>query len=402
MTLLYDLVVALGFLLFWPYQLYQVWKKGKKFPSLRQRLGIDVPDTQGRPVLWIHAVSVGEVKSVSALAKELKKNHFLLVTTQSKTGQEEAKRSIPQADCIAFLPLDFSWTLRRWTRKLEVKMLVLVEGDFWYNLLRSVKKAGGKTVLVSGRLSPRSAARFLSIRPLAKKLFSQFDLLLLQSEEHRERFIPLIDDPSKLRVVGNLKFDAIPAPVGATEPLPATSFPIAVTCTHAPEEEEILDALAPITSLTIFLAPRHPERFDKVAQLLTSKSIPFIRWSQIEQATGNERVILVDAMGQLPAIYHHCKLAILGGSFSSKVGGHNVLEPCLYGCPVFFGPHMQSQRELVLHVLKAGAGKQLTVDQLAGEVRGFEKAPEALRKAAKHLSQQRGSVLAETLALLKC
>ncbi|HEY4254898.1 MAG TPA: glycosyltransferase N-terminal domain-containing protein [Chlamydiales bacterium] len=395
--ILYNFVVAIGFLCFWPFQLYQAWKKGKQFPSLRQRLGIDIPEAKGRPVVWIHAVSVGEVKAASALAKKLKKNRFLLVTTQSKTGQEEARRSISEADCIAFLPLDFSWTLRRWARRLKPELLVLVEGDFWYNLLRSVKEVRGQTVLVSGRLSPKSASRFLAIKPLAKKLFSQLDLLLLQSEEHRCRFLPFVDQPSKLHVVGNLKLDATVETSPQTEPLPTNPFPIAITCTHNPEEEELLNALAPIESLTIFLAPRHPERFSEVAQALKSKSIPFIRWSQMSQATGHERVILVDSMGQLPAIYRRCQLALLGGSFSSQIGGHNILEPCLYGCPVFFGPHMQNQPELVHHVLKAKAGKQLAVEELMSEVRAFKKAPEVLRKAALALSQQRGSVLAKTL-----
>jgi 3-deoxy-D-manno-octulosonic-acid transferase len=400
MSLLYNFVVAIGFLCFWPYQLYQTWRKGKKFPSLRQRLGFDIPFTQGKEVLWIHAVSVGEVKAVSVLAKQLKKDRFLLVTTQSSTGQEEAKRSIPNANHVAFLPLDISWILNRWVKRLKPKLLVLVEGDFWYHLLKSVKEGGGKTVLVSGRLSEKSSARFAAVRPLAKRLFSQLDALLLQNEEYRQRFLPLVKDPSKLYVTGNLKFDAPFVANLGESPLSTSPFPIAVTCTHSPEEEEILEALAPIPSLLLFLAPRHPERFADVAAWLHSKSIPFIRWSQVQSLQGGERVVLIDAMGQLASVYARSQLAILGGSFSSKVGGHNVLEPCFSGCPVFFGPHMQNQKELVSHVLQAGAGKQLTVADLCQEVKRFQQDSSLLRQAAKSLAQRRGEALAKTLQIL--
>jgi 3-deoxy-D-manno-octulosonic-acid transferase len=134
-----------------------------------------------------------------------------------------------------------------------------------------------------------------------------------------------------------------------------------------------------------------------VADLLTSKQIPFIRWSNLSQATGRERVILIDAMGQLPHVYRHCQLAILAGSFSSRIGGHNVLEPCLYGCPVLFGPHMHQQSELMHHVVQHGAGKQVRGEDLAAEVQKFQQNPGPMRQAALQVQQQRGAVLAETL-----
>jgi len=390
--MIYDLVLGCGFLC------WHLFRKKKQYPSLKQSLGLDIPETKGRPVLWVHAVSVGEVKAVSSLAQKLKGNRFLLVTTQSVTGQEEAKRSIPQADAVCPLPLDFSWVMNKWAKKLKPELLVLVEGDFWYHMLRAVKRCGGKTVLVSGKLSDTSARRFGWVKWLSRKLFSQLDLVLVQSDVHKQRFAPFVE-PHKLHVTGNIKFDAVPE-ARADVALPKHNFPIAVTCTHPGEEQELLDALAHINA-TIYLAPRHPERFPLVAELLIAKKIPFVRWSKLSEATGNEKVILIDAMGQLPLVYRHCRLAILAGSFSSKIGGHNVLEPCLYGCPVLFGPHMQHQTELMNYVVAAGAGKQVRGEGLADEVSAFRQKPETMRTAAAELKNQRGQVLERTMCRIQ-
>jgi len=381
--MIYDWVIALGFLAFTPKLLLE--RRKKQFPSIKERLGLDVPDPKGRDVLWIHAVSVGEVKSAKPLFEKIRAerpNAFLLITTASVTGQEEAKRSLKQADAIRFLPLDISWVIKRWVRRLKPKALFLVESDFWYNLVKHISLNGGKVALVSGKISERSAVRFKWALPFAKKLFSYFDLLLLQNQEYLNRFAPLIDNPKKLIVTGNLKFDGRPVFVDKSAyPLPQG---ISITCTHAPEEEEILDALGEI-DIPIFLAPRHPERFSEVAELLERKKIPFIRWSQYQARNGQERVILIDGMGLLPIFYSFSKLTIVAGSFSSRVGGHNILEPCLYGVPVFFGPHMHAQKELTQRLLDSGAGVQTTSLELKEVIKKYFTSPIPQQKAVQKL-----------------
>ena len=194
-------------------------------------------------------------------------------------------------------------------------------------------------------------------------------------------------DPARIQIGGNLKLDLLPTPVdkdawrqriGPTDPA------ITLSCTHNPEEEELLSRL-PMSRLFVFLAPRHPERFEEVARLLQKKNIPFVRWSRLtEKRGGEERVVLVDAMGQLPICYALSRLAIVAGSFQPHVGGHNILEPCMYGLPVLFGPHMFSQKELAARVLAAKAGMQVTYDTLPTAVETFFNSPreEALMVAA--------------------
>jgi 3-deoxy-D-manno-octulosonic-acid transferase len=401
--MIYDCVIALGFLFFLPKMLWE--SRRKRFPTLKERLGLDLPEPKGRTVFWIHAVSVGEVKSAKPLLEKIRASRtdaFILVTTASFTGQEEAKRSLKQADAFRFLPLDFSWIMKRWAFLLKPKLLLFIESDFWYNLAKHVSEAGGKVVLVSGKISERSAKRYKFGSFFAKKLFSHFDLLLLQSEEYLERFRSIVDEPKKFCVTGNLKFDALPTVIDRSRyQLP---LGITVACTHAPEEEEILEVLLERDlelDLPLFLAPRHPERFQEIAELLERKNIHFIRWSEIEKRGGGEKVFLIDGMGLLPIVYAFSHLAIVGGSFSSRVGGHNVLEPCLYGVPVFFGPHMHQQKELAAILLSSGAGVQAPLEELPSAVKKFLAEPAAQRAAVQKLLAGTQGPLQKTWAELE-
>lgn len=384
-------LLCLYLLLISPKLLYDRIRRGKKHPGFSARLGFSLPDLKGKTI-WIHAVSVGEVKAAQPLLRILKKefpHHSFLITTTTATGQAEAKRSLTAADAFSYAPIDFKWVVRRWVKKVRPEMYILLESDFWPQLLSELKKGGCKNILVSGKLSERSFRRFKWVSPFAKKLFSLFDLLCVQNEEHLNRF--RFFSPKKLCVTGNLKLDIEPQPVDLKvwrQKLPVGSA-ITVSCTHAPEEEWLLDRIPG----TIFLAPRHPERFAEAAQLLERKQIPFVRWSQLDQRRGGERVILVDAMGQLPICYSLSHLAIVGGSFVDGIGGHNVLEPCLYGIPVLFGPYMHTQMEFSKRVQEAGAGIQVPIERVKETVEEILRTREKeMRSRAVHLIESsRGS-----------
>ncbi|HSX11650.1 MAG TPA: glycosyltransferase N-terminal domain-containing protein, partial [Chlamydiales bacterium] len=342
--------------------------RGKRHPGLLQRLGLRVPRSD-RPVIWIHAISVGEVKAAQPLFRKLRETHpdsFFLITTTTATGQAEAHRSLSDADAIAYLPLDFTWVVRRWVAKLQPKLFILIECDFWFNLLAALKKSGARIVLVSGKISQRSARRFALFPTFTKKLFSHFDLLCIQNDDHLRRFAPLVPDPKRLHVTGNLKLDIEPQPIDPSYWKTHLSLPpqtLTISCTHAPEEALLLDALQ-ASGWFIILVPRHPERFNEVAQLLTQKQIPFFRWSHLQARRGGERVLLVDAMGQLPICYSLSRLTLVAGSFIDHIGGHNLLEPCLYGSPVVFGPYTYAQTEFATRAIDSGAGVRLSLDQL--------------------------------------
>lgn len=379
-----------------PKFLWDRLKKGKKHPGLFQRLGFHLPPSPSQEmVIWIHAISVGEIKAAQPLFKELKKKYpdaFFLITCVTATGLAEAERSFSEANAILFHPIDFKWVVRRWLRCFHPSTYLLIETDFWPNLLSALKERGSKVILASGKISERSTRRLSFVPFFAKKLFSHFDLLLLQNEEYKKRFLRF-SIPENIYVTGNLKLDLNPQKIDSSfikEKLSFSNPVITISCTHDPEEEMLLDILKE-EPLTIFLAPRHPERFDEVAKLLLKRKIPFIRFSEIGSIGQAPSVILVDAMGKLPICYSLSRLTIVGGSFIERVGGHNVLEPCFYGTPVLFGPYMHSQKEFASRVLEAQAGRQETLEELPKALKTILFDEEMKRAAGSLLENCRGA-----------
>ena len=360
----FDLILALFVLASVP----RILCSKKKFPTFREWFGSSPPEGEKALRIWIHAVSVGEVKAAQSLVERLFEREIdLLITTTTVAGNEEAQRSFPRA-VVRFMPLDFSWIMRRWMRSFRPDYLIFVEGDLWPNLLREAKRNQVRTALVSGKISQKSCHRFGWVPKLCRTLFDRIDLLAVQNEQQRERFAKLTQMP--IHVLGNLKFDQKPchidhAAVRARFTLSEHQPAITVASTHAPEERELLTALRGLwekfPNLVIFLAPRHPERFEEVGQLLNRLGIAFSRWLE---PRNNNPVVLVDTMGQLFSCYAVSNLAIVAGSFSSRVGGHNVLEPCSVRCPVLFGPEMFGQQELAQFLLKEKAAAEVLSQEL--------------------------------------
>ncbi len=395
--ILYELILALS-------TLFAAIRK----PHHLRRFFASIPDPEGKEAIWIHAVSVGEAKAAETFLQHLRALYpdaFILATATTETGLAEARRSLPSANAFALLPVDLRWIVRPWVKKLRPKLFLLVETDLWPNLLAAIRKTGGKSVLISGKMSERSAKRFSFFRPLSRKLFSLVDLCLIQNEQHARRFLPFVP-ADRIQVGGNLKLDHRPPPIDPEpfrEILALENPAITLSCTHAPEEAELLGRL-PLDRFFLFLAPRHPERFNEAAEILRKKQIPFFRWSRMEERRGGERVLLVDAMGKLPLCYSLSRLAIVAGSFQPRVGGHNILEPCLYGVPVFFGPYMHSQEELRARVLSAKAGSQVSYEELRPAVESFFSSPEIERKmrlAAGELAEAGRGASLRTMELLQ-
>ncbi len=377
----YDLVLFLVGLLALPKLLLDAWRHGKYRKSIKERLGMHLPSlSKGEhPLIWIHTVSVGETRAVIPLFYEIKKAYPLakvIISTTTETGQLEARRSMKEADAHFFLPLDFSFLSKKVVNKYQPDMLILVESDFWYHLLKYTKKRGGKVVLVNGKISERSFKRFKIFSFLAKRLFSLFDLFCVQSPLYANRFFALGVPKEKIHSTGNLKFDQSAKGLNPNEiaawkdslGIKEDDLVLTIGSTHDPEEEELLLALKPlwekIPHLKVLIVPRHPERFIKVAKLLQDKGIPFISYSEKEKKTTEEKVILIDAMGLLNICYQLADVAIVAGSFTDKVGGHNIFEPVNFSTPVLFGPHMHTQQDLVSLVLEAKAGLQVTLETL--------------------------------------
>lgn len=352
--------------------------------SLKERLGIILPSfvpKGGRKVIWIHAVSLGETRAIIPLFETVIKEHpdcDIVVSSTTETGYNEAKKSLKEAQGHFFLPLDLSSVMKRLVRQIRPDLLILSEGDFWYNMLRAVHEQGGKICLVNGKLSERSLRRFLRFPFFSRPLFEYLDLLCVQSKRYQERFSQLITPEKKIVVTGNLKFDISPQKMSSSEKnrffaifhIPEQVPILTIGSTHSTEEELLLDALLPvweeIPNLHILLVPRHPERFSEVAALLKKRK-------------DRSHITLIDAMGQLNFCYQVSTLAIVGGSFVPYVGGHNLFEPLSFHVPVLFGPYCHSQLDLVEAIKNTDAGRQLLLTELAEQVIHLMSRPAALK-----------------------
>lgn len=393
-SLLYNLVLFLIGLAALPSLLWQWMRYGKYRETLSERLGLNLsklPQKKTGPVFWIHAVSMGETKAVVPLFNLIRQSYpdaTLVISSTTETGHAEAKRCMPQASAHFFLPLDFSWQIKRVVKKISPDVLILVESDFWYHLLHFAKKEGAKIFLVNGKVSDRSLRRFALFSFFTRRLFSYFDRLCIQSEKYKESFIQMGIAPEKLVVTGNVKFDHLPRKLTSLEiqswkeelGISSQDRVVAIGSTHEPEEEWLLSALdqvwKEIPDLKVLLVPRHPERFGKVAAHLETRGLSVISYSKRAEKTGKERVVLIDAMGLLHTCYQLAEVAIVAGSFIQEIGGHNIFEPAECGIPVLFGPYMEDQLNLVDLVVKARAGRQVKLIELPATLLDLLQNPE--------------------------
>lgn len=379
----YDFALWILLIIALPKLIYQRLKYGKYRNSIPQRFGKDFPKIEkNRKLVWIHAVSVGETKAVAALAKKFKQldNPILLISSTTETGHAEAMRSLPFADYHVYMPLDFKHVICPIVKQVKPDMVILCESDFWYNFLNCCKSVGAFVAVVNGKLSVKSLTRFKQFPFFSKQLFSLIDLFCVQNVLYQKRFEEIGVPAEKIAVTGNIKFDEEYPRLSKEEldrwkeqlGISADEQVIVIGSSHSPEEDILIDVMRDVwrkcPKVKVLLVPRHPERFNDVAALLSKKEINFVRFSAIQSKTGKESVILVDAMGVLRRCYQLADLAIVAGSYTSRVGGHNIIEPCWFGVPVFFGPHMHTQLELVDLVAEYHAGKQVPAEQLAQEL----------------------------------
>jgi len=359
---LYSVLLAFGLLLSLPYWLVQWLRHDKYRAGLRERFGrvpARLPDGSALRVLWVHAVSVGELLAVSGLIVELKRafpQHRVFISTTTATGQTLAQARFGR-DSVFYFPLDFAFAIRPYLRRLRPELVVIAETEFWPNFLRLAHDGGARLAIVNARISDRSFPGYRRWRQVLRRLLTPIDLFLAQTEEDRQRLIKIGADADRVQVSGNLKFDvAVPPDPPIVESLRnafqrAGAGPVLVCgSTVDGEEKMLLDAFATITAshshATLILAPRHPERFGEVVQLLEKSAIAF----QLRSAWNGEApvggVLLLDSVGELACIYGLATLAFVGGSLVPR-GGHNILEPARYGVPILVGPHTENFRDII-------------------------------------------------------
>lgn len=416
MYVFYSLLLALTMLFSLPYWVAQMLRSGKYRAGISERLGF-VPrrlaKSNGRTVLWVHAVSVGEVLALKPLLEMLRQggyNVFLSTTTLS--GQTLARRQFGD-EKVFYFPFDFTFAVRRYLRKLNPRVVVVAETEFWPNFLRLSKAQGAAIAIVNARISDRSLPGYQRFRRLLQPVLRQVDLFLAQSALHRRRLIDIGADPQRIKIAGNLKFDAktLP-PASVAQQLQAAlddSFPVVVCgSTMQGEENFVLNAfrtvVAEFPKAVMVLAPRHPERFPEVWRLLLQCGLKCWRRSELMADTrlcGG--ILLLDTVGELANVYSLASLAFVGGSLVPG-GGHNILEPARYAVPITIGPSSENFREIMQAFTAAGAVKIVTTQTIAQEWLGLLKSPEmskALGQRGRQIVQDHAGATEKTLTELK-
>jgi 3-deoxy-D-manno-octulosonic-acid transferase len=423
MYVLYSALLVLFLLLTLPYWLLQMLRHGKYRAGLRQRFGAIPASLAGgseKPTLWVHAVSVGEVVASSAVIATLRQkfpSHRVLVSTTTSTGQKLAVRRFG-AESAFYFPLDFAFAIRPYLEALRPELVVVAETEFWPNFLRLAKHSGARIAVINCRISDRSFPGYKRFRfwlpKLLEETLANVDLFLAQTEEDRQRLIAIGAAESKVTVAGNLKFDVTPPPSPAIVESLRDSFsrtgagPILVCGSTLEDEEGLLlssfrNVLANHPKAVMILAPRHPERFPEVAALVEKLSFPMSRrslWSG-EPLAGS--VLLIDTIGELSVLYSLSTVAFVGGSLVPR-GGHNILEPALYGVPIVTGNHYENFRDVVNFFASRNAVRIVGVAELPLvflELIGNDKERATLGKnALAALESQRGATNKTIAALL--
>jgi 3-deoxy-D-manno-octulosonic-acid transferase len=363
---LYSLVLALGMLLSLPYWLYQIFRHGKYRDGFVERMGriparlmsAGAGSRAGR-IIWVHAVSVGEVLAVSGLVEEMRRSfpqHRVLVSTTTDTGQELARKRFGD-DNVFYFPMDFAFAIRPYLRVLRPELMVLVETEFWPNFLRLAHLGGARVAVVNARLSDRSWPRYRRFRWALRKMLMNVDLFLAQTQEDGARLQSIGAEAGRVQVTGNLKFDvSLPSPPPIVESLrkalAAQGAGPVLVCGSTVEGEEppLLKAFENLrvghARAVMILAPRHPQRFDEVAILLGQLGIPSFRRSRWRGESLAGGVLLVDTIGELAALYALADVAFVGGSLVPR-GGHNIIEPAQYGVAIVTGNYTENFRDIV-------------------------------------------------------
>ncbi|WP_150303083.1 lipid IV(A) 3-deoxy-D-manno-octulosonic acid transferase [Pseudomonas saliphila] len=364
--LIYSLVFTLLLPVILGRLLYRAWRAPAYARRWQERfaLGGDV-----RPGgIWVHAVSVGESIASAPMIKELMQRYPDLpvtITCMTPTGSAQIRKMFGDTVGHAYLPYDLSWLQRRFIRRLEPRICIIMETELWPNLVACCKAAGVPVILANARLSERSARGYQRIIALVRPMFASLDWVAVQSQPEAERFAALGVPGQAMTVTGSIKFDLKPDPDKQAQAAQWRAGwggrPVWIAAsTHAGEDEQILEAHQAIlrqhTDALLILVPRHPERFDSVARLISEAGLKTARRSAGRMPSSTDQVFLGDTMGELMQFFGCADVAFVGGSLVPN-GGHNYLEPAALGLPVLSGPHWFNFAEVSDLLEEAGALK---------------------------------------------
>ncbi|MDP5238388.1 lipid IV(A) 3-deoxy-D-manno-octulosonic acid transferase [Uliginosibacterium sp. 31-16] len=371
--LLYSVLWHLGLPLIGLRLLYRARKQPEYLQHLAERFGaapLAGTDANARPRIWLHAVSVGETRAAQPLVKALLAaypQHEILLTHMTPTGRATSEELFGKEPRVTrcYLPYDFPWAQRRFLARAKPLLGVVMETEVWPNLMAATERLKIPMLLVNARLSARSARGYQKLGRLARDTFGRFAKVLAQTQDDAERLVAC--GAKTIEVSGNVKFDVELAPallaLGEQFKAAANGRPIILAAsTREGEEEPLLAAFsrhAPAEALLV-LVPRHPQRFDAVAAMVSAQGLASTRRSAgLQPISADTRVWLGDSMGEMVAYYRMADVAIIGGSWQ-PLGGQNLIEACAAGTPVLVGPHTFNFTEAAAKAIEAGAALRCT------------------------------------------
>jgi len=415
--------------------LYLLWRlavQGKPWKDFGERLG-RLPESvknlsqTGEPLVWVHAVSVGEVAAVEPILRELRLAEpqvRLVLSTTTATGRALAQRKGLELDGLIYFPLDYLGLTEPALNAVDPDLVILVETELWPNFLATARGRGLPACVVNGRISEGAFRRYRLVQPLMAWTLQNLDLICVQSERERERFVALGAPPERVQVTGNSKFDEdfpqVPPPevakwrqdLGFDQEQPI----FLAASTHPREEELILRCFERLhgrfPDLGLLIAPRHPERGDSIEALIGEFGYACLRRSRDLVGAGlrspgtndaRVRVTMLDTIGELGRVFAIASVVFMGGSLV-PVGGHNILQPLALGKPVIFGPYMQNQRDLADLVLQEEAALSIQNAEELGEkverLLGSESARQLLTLKAQGVVEKHAGAARATVAAL--
>ncbi len=374
-----------GLMLASPVILLVLASKKRCRPGLAQRLGLHLPrfgeatdakDAMDAPVIWFHAVSLGEVTAVAPLVQALHArfpHSRMVVSTVTETGREAVEKRLSGIATHRYAPLDFPGAVARAVEAIQPDLFVFVETELWPNLLRALAKRRVPAVLVNGRLSTRSFRGYRLVKPFMARVLGHVTWLLMQSDRDAERIMALGAPSERVQTTGNIKFDQPAPPPGERLTRAALGLTegeelLLAGSTHPGEEEDLLEAYQRLQQefpkLVLMLAPRHIERATDLARTVRARGLAVVtrrgRGAQSDAADNKPgpRVIVLETRGELASLYNLAVVAFVGGTLI-PVGGHNLLEPAQWGKPVFFGPYTDHCAEIADLLERLGGGARV-------------------------------------------
>jgi 3-deoxy-D-manno-octulosonic-acid transferase len=352
-----------------PYVGLRLWRRARRQPEYGEHLAerFGAYDTApGVPLIWLHAVSVGETRAaqplVTALAAQYPRHHILL-THMTPTGRQTSVDLFGERVSRAYLPYDYPFAVARFLEHFRPEVGLIMETEIWPNLVTACARRGVPLLLVNARMSAKSARRYAGFPALVRDTLQRLTAIAAQTEVDAVRLRAL--GAPEVAVTGNVKFDILPAPEQieqgyALRARIGTRPVLLVASSREGEEALVLDALArhPLGDALLVIVPRHPQRFDEVAGLIAAHGLELQRRTAGTAIAAQTRVLLGDTMGELYAYYSACDIAFVGGSLL-PLGGQNLIEACAVGAPVLIGPHTFNFAQATEQAIAAGAARRV-------------------------------------------